>query len=144
MWRRCAEITCGLAHPLRTRVLSVFLLDCPLFPSWILPPARCWSTIGLKRHRWVVQSAPALPWAFIFLSSGSSETHDSYAKSRDMLFPYLLGKADALVPLSLLADELSRWEPHSKVLQQKWHSLDCLFSRSAPSDLNTFPAVFYS
>lgn len=62
----------------------------------------------------MVQGAPALPWALIFLNCSSLETHDSYAKSRDMLFLYLLGKADALFPLSLLADELSRWEPRSK------------------------------
>lgn len=62
-----------------------------------------------------------------------------------MLFLYLLGKADALVPLSLLADELSRWEPHFQiVLQQKLHSLDCLFSKSAPSDLNALSAVLYN
>lgn len=56
-----------------------------------------------------------------FNSSFSSlEAHDSYAKSRDILILYLLGKTDALIPLSLLADEPSRWEPHFQiVLQQK-------------------------
>lgn len=80
-----------------------------------------------------------------FLSSSFLETHGSYARSRDMLFQYLLGKTDALVPLPFLADELSSWEPpFQRVLQQKSHSLDCLFSRSAPSDLNAFSAVLYS
>lgn len=81
-----------------------------------------------------------------FNSSFSSlEAHDSYAKSRDILILYLLGKTDALIPLSLLADEPSRWEPHFQiVLQQKWHSLDFMFSNSAPSDLNPSSAVLYS
>lgn len=61
-----------------------------------------------------------------------------------MSFQYLLGKTDALVPLPFLADELSSWEPHFQiVLQQKSHSLDCLFSKSAPSDLNAFSPVLY-
>lgn len=80
-----------------------------------------------------------------FLNSSSLETHSSYARSRDVLFQYLLGKTDALVPLPFLADELSSWEPHFQiVLQQKSHSLDCLFSKSAPSDLNAFSAILYS
>lgn len=80
-----------------------------------------------------------------FLNTSSLETPGSYAKSRDMLFQYLLGKTDALVPLPFLADEISSWEPHFQiVLQQKSHFLDCLFSKSAPSDLNVFSAVLYS
>ena len=125
---------------------------CCLLPCWIqkeasfLPPGsllkRCWLEEAPMRG---ARCSCSILGFYLFLSSSSLETHDYCAKSRDTLFLYLLGKVDALVPLSLLADELSRWEPHFQiVLQQKWHSLDCLFSRSALSDLNAFSAVLYS
>lgn len=123
---------------------------CHLFPCWIQKEALFLPLVPLLKwcqlEEVPVQGAGCFCLLLGFNSSFSSlEAHDSYAKSRDILILYLLGKTDAFISLSLLADELSRWEPHFQiVLQQKWHSLDFMFSNSAPSDLNPSSAVFYS
>lgn len=108
--------------------------------------AQCWSDVGWNRCQWGVQDAPAQSWILV-----PSSTPPPWR----LVIPMLRAGTCCIciywarqmpsVLLSLIADELSRWEPHLQtVLQQKWHFLNCLFSKSAPADLNAFSAVLYS